>query len=574
MQANLFDTAPKSTLAVVRELQKNGQDFEFYPTSSRMTDVIRADIKTEFGSYYHASDNVEVSVLDCGAGDGRALKALSGGGRMFGIEKSEILIGIQPEDVIPVGTDFYQANLLDKPVDVCFSNPPYLQFESWSETIIRTANAKVVYLIIPVRWVESKMIARALELRKAEAVVLHTDDFLSADRAARARIDILKIDLRSKNTSDYRRNRDYEQSETDPFRIWFESTFPRKEELDSGESEEKLSKKVQHQMVNGKNLIEALVSLYNNELEHLQKNYAAAYQLDSALMKELGIKHEALLVALKGRIAGIKTRYWNEFFSNYDAITSRLTTDSRNSILSTLQSNTSVDFNESNALAITIWVIKRANTFFDSQLIKLVEKMVSKANIHLYKSNQRVYGSEDWRYTRWSDTAPRVDHYSLDYRIVLDSMGGINNSGYSWERSQHAGLDSYAAAFLSDILAVAGTLGWDVRRGVTSRHWTSNSLQEFWAGDKLLCDIRAFKKGTMHIRFNSQFIKKLNCEFGRLQGWIKSKEEAAEELNLTPEEAQEFFGSNLNLLANSASKFLALSAPSIANDSDQLALAA
>ncbi len=40
---------------------------------------------------------------------------------------------------------------------------------------------------------------------------------------------------------------------------------------------------------------------------------------------------------------------------------------------------------------------------------------------------------------------------------------------------------------------------------------------------------------------------KLNVEFGRLVGWLKSKHEAADELDLPLEEVEDCFDSNLQL---------------------------
>ena len=41
----------------------------------------------------------------------------------------------------------------------------------------------------------------------------------------------------------------------------------------------------------------------------------------------------------------------------------------------------------------------------------------------------------------------------------------------------------------------------------------------------------------------------LNCEFGRLKGWLKTREQAAEELNIDIEDTAQF-GVNLQLAVN------------------------
>ncbi len=66
-----------------------------------------------------------VNVLDCGAGDGRVVKELSNGGKMYAIEKSQKLIKQMPDDLFIIGTDFFQSTLIDKEVQVIFCNPPY-----------------------------------------------------------------------------------------------------------------------------------------------------------------------------------------------------------------------------------------------------------------------------------------------------------------------------------------------------------------------------------------------------------------------------------------------------------------
>jgi len=43
---------------------------------------------------------------------------------------------------------------------------------------------------------------------------------------------------------------------------------------------------------------------------------------------------------------------------------------------------------------------------------------------------------------------------------------------------------------------------------------------------------------------------RLNVEFGRLKGWIKSPKEAAEELNIKTEDANESFRKNIKFEVN------------------------
>ena len=569
-------TKPLSTTALVAAIKTEKQDFEWYPTTKNMLKLIRLHIIRKHKDTYR-DEEPSVSVLDCGAGDGRALTALAGEhGDKYAIEKSTILIGQQPNEIIPVGTDFHAATLIDKNVQVVFSNPPYSEYEQWATRIIREANAADIYLVIPQRWTNSDNIKAALESRKAKTTVIDSDDFLSADRAARAKVDILHIDLKANSKSYY--SRDRETPDTDPFELWFAEAFPKAPQPEKDNTVkskgDRLKDKVENEMVTGKNLIEALVQLYNKEMQHLQKNYSAAMALDPTLLNEMGVQYDALESAIKSKIKGLKNLYWNEFFNNYESITDRLTESSRKSILSTLQDNTAVEFTEDNAYAITIWVIKNANSYYDGQLVDLVEKMVNQASVSLYKSNQRTFGAEDWRHSQYSwcsrqKTPDTLTHFKLEYRIVLDRVGGISNSSYSWENSQYAGLTERASHFINDIIAVAKTLGWSIdetatHTGAWKREWASNKKQTFTSNSgEHLMEVRAFKNGNLHIKFSQKLMKKLNVEFGRLKGWLKDHQQAAEELKIKPEEAAECFGSTLQITAASSKMLLTNQSPDI-----------
>ena len=80
-----FNFEPASTTALVERLQDCDQDFEWYPTSEGMLDDVRADMRDYFCIRDDAS--LTASVLDCGAGDGRALLSLTQGDR-YAIEKA------------------------------------------------------------------------------------------------------------------------------------------------------------------------------------------------------------------------------------------------------------------------------------------------------------------------------------------------------------------------------------------------------------------------------------------------------------------------------------------------------
>src|SRR6056297_1509881 len=145
------------TVATVQKLKDQGEDFEWYPTTDAMINVIKTDMLNHFHDYDGPYDRkikvpVPVNVLDCGAGDGRVVSELANGGKKYAIEKSPTLIDLMPEDIFMIGTEFFQSTLIDKKVKILFSNPPYSEFIQWAEKIILEANASMIYLILPTRW--------------------------------------------------------------------------------------------------------------------------------------------------------------------------------------------------------------------------------------------------------------------------------------------------------------------------------------------------------------------------------------------------------------------------------------
>jgi hypothetical protein len=58
------------------------------------------------------------------------------------------------------------------------------------------------------------------------------------------------------------------------------------------------------------------------------------------------------------------------------------------------------------------------------------------------------------------------------------------------------------------------------------------------------------------VRFHPDFIRKLNVEFGRLKGWLRSKQEVVDELRISAEEAEAYFGSTAKVLPERAPALL------------------
>jgi hypothetical protein len=464
--------------------------------------------------------------------------------KRYVIEKSKTLINSMGPDIFVIGTDFWEQTLIDKRVDVIYSNPPYSEFERWAEKVIREANSSLVYLCIPDRWVDSPFIDNALKQRQAEAFEVGKFSFVDAeDRAARANVSLIRIEL----AYNIRYNKSQKK---DPFKLWFVETFG----IDLGtpsrvseHQEYKTNSERVKELVKGHNLIERLEELYTQEMTHLMKNYQAVSELDMGLLRELGVSADGMMEGLHKKIEGLKNLYWKELFDNLNTITDRLTEKSRNSLLETLISHTTVDFTADNAYGIVIWAIKNANHYYEKQMLDLYYRFSSHENVHLYKSNYRMI-RDGWRYSR-----EEMSHYLLDYRIVHHSFNVLDSSSY---RSVN-GLSENAAQLLGDVIAVAGNLGFNTPNRPGDFEWHAGCKNTFMLGNKKpLMETKAFKNGNLHFKFSTEFMKALNIEAARLNKWIKSPQEATEEFGISEEDAVKYFGTQFVLGRESAGQLL------------------
>lgn len=526
------------TRSTVNTLKASGEDFEWYPTNARMISAVLGYIGTN-----------AKSIMDIGAGDGRVLKALGAKceqADLYSIEKSPKLMQAQPRHIIPVGTEFYEQNLSCLPVDYIFCNPPYSQFEQWAAIIIEHGFAKSAFLILPQRWKDSKGIAKALKRRGATAHVIGSDHFHDAERQARAVVDILRVSFPSDRWGD---------KPKDPFDIWFDQnidTFDADEEADEPEASSELAK------AKRADTIADMVEAHDEEMNRLENNYRAIFQLDLAILRELGVNKDAVREGIKVKMAGLKSKYWGLMFERLDAITKRLCTKTKERFLDKLTKRSSVAFTTSNAYAVVIWAIKNANQYYDEQLVDLFKELSTCDSAVRYKSNTRTWEKDGWRWRNDND----YTHYALDYRFIVSGWKAIFSGGYggyeypgNLHRNSHATLD--------DIRAVLYNLGFEIdaepgdednpkaydATPSRDREWESGKRQEFYdSTGKIVLDVRAFLNSNLHFRFRPEAIRAINIEAGRLLGWIRSVDEAVDQLGYDRDEVERVFGSNLRIL--------------------------
>ena len=298
-------------------------------------------------------------------------------------------------------------------------------------------------------------------------------------------------------------------------------------------------------LVTGGDLIHTLNDLYLNELSNIQNTYKNVVALDGSLLSELKVDVNNIKENLKQKIKNCKNKYWRELFDNLEVVTCKLTSDSRQNVINKLMANTHVDFSVKNARAILVWVLKNVNDYIDTQFISTMEKLVRKANIENYKSNQKVFEDSDWRYCRKPEGLTK---YMFDYRIVLSDFHSTDSC---WSRGIRVA--DRTKQFVNDLMILAYNVGFDTINSDRPNdvEWQIGKWSDFFykvnGEDKPLLQAKAFKNGNLHLRFDPDLMKALNVEFGRLKGWLNSASDAASETGYSVKTVERYFGSNIKL---------------------------
>lgn len=571
-------TMKQQTLDLVTTLKQNNQDFEFYPTTKEMIKAVYDDFCLHRKYYYGNGYKDIKSFLDIGCGTCNFLTYMAeledeaeaefnrreklkrlhaeangeyyreevwrqGWFEYFVMEKSKILIDRLPKDTVILGTDFNQNTLIDKPVDAIFCNPPYSEFEEWTRRIIREGSCEYIYLVIPERWKEKAEIVQTITEIVASYKVLGSFDFLNAERAARAKVDVVLIDK-----TQCKKNQ--------AFNDWFDATFQMRDKAEKQDYELEQEKKaeVKNQLVAGKNKVEILVNSYNNELRTMYNHFKAISGLDVDILESIGVSKKAVIEALQNKIAGLKNIYWHLVFEELDEITSRLTAATKEKLLKRFSGLLTVDFTGNNIYSLLVWVCKNATAYYDEQLIELYKDFTSPDNIIKYKSNQKVFKADKWYNDRPRFNEPdKVTHYCLSYRIICDRLHFNDYS--SWSGSS---INNYRAqTIVKDLCAIAHNLGfkakrWDIPECFGAKYYV-------WLDEgKPLLEFKVYQNGNTHIKLDKEFAKAMNVEVSRLLGWIRDRSDIAEEF---PDDmakgAEKYFKANFSIdLINQSVKLL------------------
>lgn len=555
------------TSQLIKEQKRQGEETEFYPTTFEIVDRVARWLSIQSSETH--------SILDIGCGNGNFFEKLDQtkyfydrnryGSRLFnnykkyGIEKSNILAEQLPDDVILLGSDFYTNTLIDKKVDCIFCNPPYSDFELWAEKIIKEGNTDKIVLVIPERWKNSEQIKEALNKRKYITETIGSFDFYHAERKARAVVEVVGI---TPNVVEFR-GAYYNQKYTDPFDVWFESTFSLNADK-TKEDEFKEKEKKRNEVIQQGDTAEMLVKFYNDDMAKLYSNYRSLETLDAEIFKELKVDVEMLKKSLRERLKNLKIFYWDLLFKKYDKLTQRLTTAGRDKVIKRLNDNTAIDFTLENIFQLTLWIIRHSNTLFDEQLTDFFFTLSRPDNIHRYKSNLR-WNDSSWRYIKDNCTEygtyrkekakKLIKNVVLDYRVIVTDYSNFDTS---W----HTRLSDSCREFLYDLTVIGANLGYRTELKIPEKYEDVDLSEwgnfDIMSGDEVFCNVKLYKNGNRHLKFCQSFMKKLNLEMARINGWIHSKEQAKEEMGLTEAEVNQFWKNNIKIGIGEGRKLVGL----------------
>ena len=525
----------------VLDLKAAGEDHEFFPTTQEILTCIKNDLISygkdnynyrysywggsklvQFKHEFEDRQTVEVveidSFLEIGAGDGRVLEFFDMKPcrlkQKYGIE----IARIQADDLIRrgvslIGRDYFETVLIDKEFGVCFSNPPYSRFKEWCVKLLGEVNATFIYLVIPQRWKDDTDFVKLMH-EKGDVKILGEFDFLNADRAARAKVDVIVI-----------RRRNDKENACDPFTTWVEANIGAFAES-KPEMEEIQVEDVEVKSVEERNTDTAtvLVENYNRDLQELLSAYRSIGGIDFRLLRQLGLEKKQIIDKIKTDIAALKNRYWRITLDSLKPINSRLTQKTREQFLNRIKWVESMDYNANNILTLIVWVIENANKYSKEQMLQCYEDLTNFEGVRAYKSNDR-WINDRWRYGKTG----LPEKFSLDMRIVVSC--GYKIEKYEWNKYNNP---------IADLCVIADSLGFK-NGGAHDFVKDGQSKSVLMENGKELFVYRCYQNNNVHFKLNKEFLMAFNVAVGMEKGWLKAPADIQNEFEVSEAEAVKFF---------------------------------
>ena len=568
---------PVSTAKKVQLLKTADEDFEFYPTTPEIMEAMKDDIWKYLRKHEHDEHNDDrrrerISIsesydrydkegrafkqpkrtqwlyiptfLDIGAGDGRVLDFFNAE-KKYGIE----IARAQADDLIRrnvfiVGRNYYDVSLCEQHYSLIYSNPPFSQFERWVNKLLVECNFCLLYLVMPVRWKNQKEITK--ELERYEATVVGEFDFANADREARGKVNLVRVNapwLDGEEVEGHRRSyyEKYQQTLEDSFERFVREHIadfkkkPEREYEEEGKTALALRRKP----------IDQLIDDYERERENLGAAFKAIGKLEPQIIKLMGQDKRSMLEIIKQSIENLKSKYWRAAFEKLDPVRKRMTKSTRQNIFSNIEEFKTLDFNADNIYSIAIWIINNANIGILDQIGEVFDALTSKDYIEEYKSN-RHWIKSDWRHTErdWHyEKLPPRWKLGLDYRIVVNAY----TSQYDYQHT-----------VVNDFIVVCRNLGFPISENCVPDYKLHQSEQEFYTEDGELAFTMRYYTGNKnaHLKINKKLLMKFNIEVAKIRKWMSDPDDVVEEFNVPKDEAVKMWNSGLLLLGSSDVKML------------------
>jgi hypothetical protein len=554
---------PISTDKKIQILKAADEDREWYPTTPEIMEAMKNDMWTYLRKHKHdyaakykdeikltfeakwdddeedETENGDIiidSFLDIGAGDGRVLDFFDAR-KKYGIE----IAGAQADDLIRrgvflIGRNYWDVSLFEQQYGLIYSNPPFSIFDRWVNKILTECNFCLLYLVMPVRWKNQDMITK--ELERYETTVVGEFDFSKADREARGRVNLVRVNAKWFKNAEEKYT--YQQTLEDAFSRWVrEYIADFEEKLDLGWEEERKEALALKQTP-----IDQLITDYEIEKQSLGEAFRAIGKVDPAIIRLLKQDKNSMLEIIRKSIEGLKSKYWRAAFDKLEPVRTRMTRRTRDRIFEKIEEFKSLDFNADNIYSIIIWIINDCNIGILDQIGEVFDEMTSKEYIEEYKSN-RHWTKSDWRHTdrswKYEKLPPRWK-LGLDYRIVVSTY---------WHS-----YDRYSV--IDDFIVICGNLGFPISPGCVPDYKLHSTEQKFYTEDNELAFTMRYYTGNRnaHLKINKKLLMKFNIEVAKIRKWMSCPDDVAEEFSIAKDEAAQMWNNGLALLGAGDVKML------------------
>ena len=584
---------------LIDELKQNEQDYEFYPTTDEIINLIKLDllsiftkttktetvrnfvdgkinwefkeIPTENKLFLVSNKSESISILDIGAGNGSTLNKLAtflNGYKLDdfnyhgweqkdsdyqydqnkynfkiqkrAIEKSNILSHSYKENNINfIGCDFFETNISNKRFDVIFCNPPYSQYKNWINHIINSIGCNpVIYLVVPESWKNDENLNALFIKNEIIPEILGNFDFIDGERAARVNVDVIKIKLKESKSPISESIRE----------LFKDSKLQQKEKR----TVEKIQQDYNNQVLNlnGKDYATYLYDEYCKERESLSHSLVEISKISLESLKNIfQLSLDEIISNFEQTNKEVIRKYWQLILNKICTVEKKLTSKNKSIMLNQVIDN-DLDFNLSNIYYIISQVIKVANDKINEQTLELYNELLKNSPTEKYKSNQRVFVEEKELKDQRTKLTPRII-------FVLGYWNEPFTTNYSKkDKTTSNKLSRFAINKLSDLLIVMKNLGYESDFDL-NQNWEKGKSKlitgKLNGSDIQIMELKVFLNGNIHIKLNKEILTKFNIIKGVLEGWVKNVNDIVEEFNVSEENAVQCLlvkNPNINILLN------------------------